>query len=268
MENRRVALAVGAHPDDIEFTMAGTLLRLRERGYEIHIWNLANGSCGTQEYSYGKIVRMRTEEAQNSASLAGAIWHSPLVDDLEIYYEPQLLSQVAAGIRSIAPSVILTQPPSDYMEDHQNTCRLTVSAAFYRGMPNYATNPPVAPVNGSVALYHAMPHGLRDGFRQLKRPAQYVDVSPVMDLKKKMLGCHHSQKSWLDASQGMGSYVAEMEKMNRQVGVMSGCFEYAEGWHRHLHLGLGPADFDPLSQVLGKDCWTDPKVEAALNGTP
>ena len=42
-----VVLAAVAHPDDIEFTMAGTLLRLRDRGWQIHYMNIANGSCGT-----------------------------------------------------------------------------------------------------------------------------------------------------------------------------------------------------------------------------
>jgi LmbE family N-acetylglucosaminyl deacetylase len=40
-------LAAAAHPDDIEFMMAGTLLRLKDAGCEIHLWNLANGCCGS-----------------------------------------------------------------------------------------------------------------------------------------------------------------------------------------------------------------------------
>jgi LmbE family N-acetylglucosaminyl deacetylase len=40
-------LAAAAHPDDIEFMMAGTLLRLKDAGCEIHLWNLANGCYGS-----------------------------------------------------------------------------------------------------------------------------------------------------------------------------------------------------------------------------
>ena len=43
---RRV-LAVAAHPDDVEFLMAGTLLRLKAAGYAIHMLNIASGSCGS-----------------------------------------------------------------------------------------------------------------------------------------------------------------------------------------------------------------------------
>ena len=43
----RAAIAIAAHPDDIEFTMAGTLLRLREAGWEIHCLNVSSGDCGS-----------------------------------------------------------------------------------------------------------------------------------------------------------------------------------------------------------------------------
>jgi hypothetical protein len=49
----------------------------------------------------------------------------------------------------------------------------------------------------------------------------------------------------------MGSYVAVMRDLNAQVGHMSGRFELAEGWRRHLHLGYSRADIDPLAEALG-----------------
>ncbi|MCC7085693.1 MAG: PIG-L family deacetylase, partial [Pirellulales bacterium] len=42
--------AIAAHHDDIEFLMAGTLLRLCAAGWELHYMNLASGNCGTVEY--------------------------------------------------------------------------------------------------------------------------------------------------------------------------------------------------------------------------
>ena len=70
-----VVLAGAAHPDDIEFMMAGTLLLLRNAGAEIHIFNIANGSCGTVEYSKEEIIRLRRAEAEDAAREAGAIYH-------------------------------------------------------------------------------------------------------------------------------------------------------------------------------------------------
>ena len=138
---KHIALAAAAHPDDIEFMMAGTLLRLKEVGAEIHMWNLANGHCGTARHTREEIIRIRGAEAEASARLAGALSHPPLFDDLGIFYDRPSLGRVAAVVRAIQPSIILTHSPHDYMEDHQNTCRLIVTTVFSRGMRNFATEP-------------------------------------------------------------------------------------------------------------------------------
>jgi len=262
--SKHVVLATAAHPDDIEFMFAGTLLRLREAGAEIHMWNLANGSCGTATHSREEIIRLRGAEAQASARLAGAVVHAPLADDIALYYEPALLARVAAVVRQVKPTILLTQSPQDYMEDHQNTCRLCVSAAFVRGMRNFETSPPAEPFGGSTTVYHALPHGLRDGLRKLVRPGQYVDIGPVLARKRQMLAQHRTQKEWLDVSQGMDAYLLEMENIAREVGRMSGRFEFAEGWRRHSHFGFCAAACDPLTELLGPACWTDPEYERAL----
>ena len=111
---------------------------------------------------------------------------------------------------------------------------------------------------GDVAIYHALPYGLRDGMTNLIRAGQYVDITSVIDTKRAMLARHKTQKEWLDVSQGIDAYLTTMEQMCRQVGQMSGRFELAEGWRRHLHLGLSAQEMDPLSQILRQDCWTDP----------
>ena len=129
-----VVLAGAAHPDDIEFMMAGTLLLLRNAGAEIHIFPIANGSCGSMVHSKEEIIRLRREEAEDAARVANAIFHPPLVDDLEIIYKPSLLRKVTAVIRDVRPNLFLVSSPDDYMEDHQNACRLLlVSGTFARG---------------------------------------------------------------------------------------------------------------------------------------
>ena len=258
------ALAVGAHPDDIEFMMAGTLILLRQAGVSIHMWNLANGNCGTATHSRRDIIRLRGEEARHSADLVDAVLHPPLVDDIMIYFEPSLTARVAAVVRKIKPTILLIPSPGDYMEDHQNTCRLLVTAAFVRGMSGFATTPPVAPWNGDVVLYHALPYGLRDGLRQLARPGQYVNIAPVLSRKREMLAQHRTQKEWLDVSQGVDAYLTAMEDMCRQVGTLSGKFACAEGWRRHSHLGFCPEGADPLSDILGPACTIDQQYERSL----
>jgi len=246
-----IALAAAAHPDDIEFMMAGTLLRLKDAGCEIHLWNLANGCCGSDQLSREEAAAVRWQEAQASAAMAGGTAHPSLFDDLGIFYDAFSLAKVAAVIRLIQPDIILTHSPQDYMEDHQNAARLVVTGVFMRGMKNAETVPPVASCGKAAAVYHALPHGLRDALRQPVEPHFYTDITGVLARKRALLACHASQKDWLDATQGMDAYLDDMERLSREVGTMSGRFEFAEGWRRHSHLGFGPEDFDPLQDLLG-----------------
>ena len=244
------ALAIAAHPDDIELVMAGTLLLLGRAGYELHYMNVANGSCGTATLDREEIVAVRTEEARRAAAMLGAAFHEPLVDDLQIYYTPALAARIGAVVRRARPQVLLVPSPVDYMEDHINASRLAVTAAFCRNMRNFVTDPPTAPVANPVAVYHALPWGLKDPLCRPVRGDIYVDIKDVMAEKRAALACHRSQKEWLDASQGFDSYLKAMEEMAAGVGRMAGGAEFAEGWQRHNPIGLGPEGFDPLAESL------------------
>jgi len=245
------ALAVGCHPDDIEFMMAGTLMLLARAGFEIHYMNLANGSCGTDRLDRETIVRLRTEEARTAADRIGAVFHEPLCDDLAVFYAPELTHRMGAVVRRIAPSIILTHGPNEYMEDHANTCRLTVTAAFCRAMLNFPTDPATPPIQGEVTIYHALPYGLMDPLRRPVTADLYVDIGSVLEAKREMLACHKSQKEWLDVSQGLDAYLTTLVEMMQAIGRMSGRFAAAEGWLRHSHLGFCAPEADPLRDALG-----------------
>lgn len=243
-------MAIAAHPDDIEFLMAGTLMRLGEAGYELHYMNLANGCCGTTQYDGPTIARMRRDEARRAAESIGAVYHESLCNDLEIFYDRATLLRLSSVIRQVEPRIVLTHSPVDYMEDHTNTCRLAVTAAFSRGMPNFPVDPPRPAVSAPVTVYHAQPYSNRDPLRRPVRPELFVDVSDRIEDKTRMLALHASQKLWLDQSQGHDSYLQTLRELDAEVGRMSGRFAYAEGWRRHLHLGFCGPDDDPLRTDL------------------
>jgi LmbE family N-acetylglucosaminyl deacetylase len=246
----KAALAIAAHPDDIEFLMSGTLMLLRKAGYEIHYWNLANGCCGSSQHDAATIARIRESEAKAAAKAIGAVFHESIASDLEIFYDKPTLAKVAAVIRQVAPEVLLTHSPTDYMEDHTNACRLAVTGAFVRGMPNFPTDPPQPAVTNNVTVYHAQPYSHRDPLGKLIEPELVVDTTDLIDLKKKMLALHASQKRWLDESQGVDSYLDAMAGLDAEVGRMSSIFKFAEGWRKHLHLGFCNAEDDPLRTAL------------------
>ena len=258
------AFAISAHPDDIEFMMAGTLLLLKQAGYEIHYMTVATGSCGTTQYDVEAIVKMRRRESINAADFAGAVYHGSLVNDLEIFFERDTLQRLSSVVRDVAPEIILTHSPDEYMEDHSNTCRLALTAAFARGMPNFPVQPPRPTVDQQTTVYHALPYGLRDPLRRRVRPGMYVDVSSVIAAKREMLAKHESQKRWLDESQGLDSYLITMEEMSKEVGRMSGRYDYAEGWTRHLHLGFCDEDANPLLDALPEKAFVREGFEKGL----
>ncbi len=253
MNNPLSVLAIACHPDDIEFGMAGTLWHLKEKGARLHYMNVSDGCCGSVEQGPEETARIRLKESQDAAAMLDATFYPPLAHDLEIFYNKDLLSRVAAVIRQAKPDIVLTHSPEDYMEDHMNVCRLVVSAVFAKGMPNYSTVPPVEPVSGPVALYHAQPHGNRDTFSRPVVPDFVVDVSPFKEQKAALLRCHVSQDDWLNRSQGMDAYVDTMYALNREVGAMAG-FKLGEGWRRHNPLGYSGPDFKPLETVLEAYC--------------
>ncbi len=254
----KTAFAIAAHPDDIEFFMSGTLILLKDAGYEIHYMNVANGCCGTTQYDVETIARMRRGEAMNAAKLIGAVFHDSICDDLAIFYDKPTLAKVASVMRDVAPEIVLTHAPSDYMEDHMNVCRLAVTGAFSRGMPNFPVDPPRDPIDGNVTVYHAQPYSHHAPLREPVQPDLFVDVTDVVEKKVEMLACHVSQKQWLDESQGHDSYLETLRQLDRQCGQMSGKFEFAEGWRRHLHLGFCGPDDDPLSDAVASRVLRNP----------
>ena len=167
-----------------------------------------------------------------------------------MFYERETLLRLTAVVRSVAPEIVLTHAPSDYMEDHMNTSRLAVTAAFCRGMPNFPVKPATPVTDQSVTVYHAQPYSNRDPLGETVLPDLFVDVTDRLEDKVAMLSRHASQKRWLDESQGLDSYLQTLRDLDREVGEMSKVFEYAEGWRRHLHLGFCGPETDPLAEAL------------------
>lgn len=247
---RPSVLAIAAHHDDIEFIMAGTMLQLARRGWDLHYMDLCDGSRGSTVLNCTDSAATRLAEAKNAAEAMGATFHDPICADMELTYSTDLLCKVAAVVRRAKPSIILTHSPSDYMEDHEYACRLAVSAAFSHAMPNLQSIPQEAIYTDPVTVYHAQPVGNREPLGNLVVPHLYVDCSDVMDQKLRALACHASQKQWLDESQGMDSYLQTMRDGSAEVGQMSDKFEYAEGWRRRQHWGFCGESDDPLRDAL------------------
>ena len=252
-KDKKVALAIMAHPDDIEWRASGTLMKLKEQGWETHYLSVANGCYGTREHSYEDIVRIRREESKQAAEFIGTEYHESLSDDLGIYHTEELVKKVAAVVRKVQPDVILTHPLNDYMEDHINTGRLAATAAFARAAINYQTIPEVDAYDKDVCIYMAQPHRLHDRMRNPVLAELYIDATDLIMKKAEAICLHKSQEAWLADSQGTATLADGMIEDACAIGRQSHQFECAEGWNRHYHVGYSSESYDPLFEALRQD---------------
>ena len=88
------------------------------------------------------------------------------------------------------------------------------------------------------------------GAKRLLWHHDVFDVTEEIEAPVAALAAHASQKAWLDSSQGMDSYLDTGDEVSRRVGSLWGGCEHAEGWTRHLHLGLSAHEADPLTEAL------------------
>ena len=86
-------------------------------------------------------------------------------------------------------------------------------------------------------------------------PTEYVDITRFMDQKREIIRCHASQLEWVKEHDGMDLLWAA-EVMAEFRGMQCGV-EYAEGFRRHLHLGMSAEDHDLLREVLASRVTTN-----------
>lgn len=224
-----------AHPDDAEFSCAGTMIRLKqEAGCTLAIATAASGDCGTTQYPPDEIARIRHEEARTSAMLIDAEYYAAGSKDLLIVYDAPTIQRFTEIIRRVRPDIVFTHPPVDYMADHENTGRVVRNACFAAGARNLLTyDPNPAPPFPKIPhLYYVDPPEHKDIYGQ-PIPADFVvDITDVMPLKEKMLACHVSQREWLRAHHKMDEYVESMKRRCADRGAEINR-PYGEGFRQY-----------------------------------
>ena len=250
-------LAVGAHPDDVEFMCAGLLALLRNAGCEVHIATMSSGDCGSMREEPETLRRIRQAEAAAACRTLGAIYYPLDFSDFCIYNDDHANRRVTALLREVGPSIVVTHSPQDYLSDHETTSTLVRNACFYGPAPNYKTSQWTATARTSSIphLYYAHPMEGIDIFGHAITPHLYVDVTSVSPLKTEMLSCHKSQREWLRAQHGMDEYMESMRgwsgALGRQASAVSGDnVEFAEAYRQHRGHAY-PRD-PILSALLGK----------------
>jgi LmbE family N-acetylglucosaminyl deacetylase len=243
----KTALSFLAHPDDAEFLCGGTLIRLRELGWSVHIASATAGDCGTMEQDRWQISAVRTAEAKRAAEMIGATYHCLDEPDIFVVYDKPTLRKAVELFRAVAPSLVFTHAHRDYQMDHEVVSQLARAASFGYGAPN-AVDTPRNPQSVIPHLYYCDPIEGIDPLGNPVTPTTFVDISAQREKKSAMLACHASQREWLRAHHGMDEYLESMARLGatrgRQAGVLA-----AEGFVQHR--GHAYPHTDLLAELFG-----------------
>jgi N-acetylglucosamine malate deacetylase 1 len=236
------------HPDDAEILCAGTLIRLRELGWEVHIATMTPGDKGSVTLPPDEIAVIRRAEAQHGAEAIGATRYYCLeFADCEIVFDNASRRRIASLLRAVNPSLIFTTPPHDYMLDHEITSHLVRDACFNAPIRNYRTDESAEPSSGIPYLYYTDAIEGHDSLGQPSPVTCRVDISAQMEQKVAALACHDSQRSWLQKQHGMDDYIEAMKRWSAVRGGEIGV-AFAEVFCQHRGHAY-PAD-DILTALL------------------
>ena len=223
-----------AHPDDAEFFCAGTLARLQDRRFAVHIASMTPGDCGSTEHGPSDIAAIRKAEGREAAEKIRASYDCLESRDLLVRYDPEHIRGAVEIIRRVRPTIVITHSPQDYLPDHEMTSLVVRNACFAASAPNFDTGRrPAKPATESIPhLYYAAPAAGTDIFGDPVPSTLLIDVSEVIGLKSDMLACHKSQREWLRAQHGLDDYIEEMRRWSATLGREAGV-EFAEGFRQH-----------------------------------
>ena len=173
------AIAFGAHPDDVELTCAGTLIKLVQKGYHIGMVSLTAGELGTRGDH-----QIRQSEFKQSAAIIGAAEYEVinLADGQLVNLWEQKL-EVIHIIRRYKPRIIFAPFWEDRHPDHANASRIIQEASFISGLEKIDTGQEAHRPN-RVVYYPS---------RLEFQPSFIVDVSEYHDLKMEAILTYKSQ---------------------------------------------------------------------------
>jgi bacillithiol biosynthesis deacetylase BshB1 len=174
-------LAFGAHPDDVELTCGGTLIKAARQGYRTAIVDLTGGETGTHG-SRG----LRAEEADRAAALMQVSERRNAgLPDAGLYNTNDTRRVVVELIRHCRPRVVILPYPIGRHPDHRIASELCRDASYLAGLRNYAAGG--EPHRPEKVLYTL-------AYREDPvKPTFVVDVSDEFETKLAAIRCYASQ---------------------------------------------------------------------------
>lgn len=213
-------LAFGAHPDDVEIGMGGTIAKYAQQGYDIGICDLT-----LAELSSNGTVHIRQQEAKRAAAILGVNTRIQLqLPDRGLTVQKEYIDQIVTVIRTYRPKVVFAPYWEDRHPDHGQCAKLVEEAVFSAAVCRYEDRRQLPPHR-----VHAVYFYMINGFH---RPHFVVDISDTIDKKLASLRAYESQferKSDSVDTPLTNGYIETVESRERLFGKEVGV-SFAEGF--------------------------------------
>jgi len=180
-------LAIGVHPDDVELSCSGTILKHIAAKKKVGILDLTRGELGTRG-----TPEIRTKEAKKAAKILGVSFREQLnMADGRFVNDDKHQMQIIEKIRQYKPEIVLCNAIDDRHPDHGRSAKLVADACFYSGLAKIITKQ--GKKNQEAWRPKAVYHYVQDNYIQ---PDLVIDITKFMD--KKMEAIHAFESQFFD----------------------------------------------------------------------
>lgn len=226
-------LAIGVHPDDVELSCSGTILKHIAQGKKVGILDLTIGELGSR--GSGKL---RLIEAKNAAKVLGVEVRENLgLADGFFRNDKESQAEIIKIIRKYKPEIVLANAIKDRHPDHGRASKLISEACFYSGLVKIETE--LAGKKQEKWRPTAVYHYIQDKFI---KPDFVVDVTAFVDKKIEAIQCFSSQffdpnsnepQTPISGEKFLDFIKARMMQYGREINV-----KYAEGFSSERYIGV------------------------------
>jgi bacillithiol biosynthesis deacetylase BshB1 len=233
MHKKLDALAFAAHPDDIEFSCAGTLIKLRKQGYRVGIIEFTAGEMG----SNGNPAE-RLKECGAAAKVMGVNLRENLrLRDAYLQADDHTVREVVRKIRAYRPDLIIASHFDDQHPDHAAVGRAVEKAVFYSGLIKYKTGQ--EKFRPRQVVFNIL--------GRVFEPSFIVDVTSEFEQRQKAAACHRSQlygEKKVKTAISSPEFLEHLAVRARYYGSLVGC-RYGEAFFKH-----GPLKINEVMKIL------------------
>jgi bacillithiol biosynthesis deacetylase BshB1 len=208
-------LAIAAHPDDIELSVGGTLIKLARMGYKTGALDLTRGEAGTRG-----TPEIRAREAERAAQALGLSVRENLdLGDAHIWVNEETRVKLVRVLRRLRPGVVFTQFWEDPHPDHAHSSRLVREACHVSGLVKYDGESGQERWRPNSVAYFLFPRTITPSF--------IVDISESSEQKWEAIRAHASQFFNPQATEPQSrvstqGFLNEIEARDRYFGAMIG----------------------------------------------